>query len=164
VNGSGFQRIGLGFAAALLLAVTFRGLTRQEPGIIRLLNVSYDPTREFYAEFNREFAQLWKQKTGETVRIQQSHGGSGKQARSVIDGLRADIVTLALGYDIDAISAKGGLLPADWSSRLPSNSCPYTSTIVVESSCIVTYNSGGHTKSTYYSFYSSTPSSPSSLT
>ncbi len=130
MNGSGFQRIGLGFAAALLLAVTFRGLTRQEPGIIRLLNVSYDPTREFYAEFNREFAQLWKQKTGETVRIQQSHGGSGKQARSVIDGLRADIVTLALGYDIDAISAKGGLLPADWSSRLPSNSCPYTSTIV----------------------------------
>ena len=118
----GLQRIGLGFAAALLLAVTFRGLTRQEPGIVRLLNVSYDPTREFYAEFNREFAQLWKQRTGETVRIQQSHGGSGKQARSVIDGLRADIVTLALGYDIDAISSKGGLLPANWASRLPSNS------------------------------------------
>lgn len=130
MNWSGLQRVAAGIAAALVLVALLRTLTREEPGIVRLLNVSYDPTREFYAEFNREFAQLWKQKTGETVRIQQSHGGSGKQARSVIDGLRADVVTLALGYDIDAISSKGGMLPPDWASRLPSNSCPYTSTIV----------------------------------
>jgi sulfate/thiosulfate transport system substrate-binding protein len=130
VNWSGLQRVVAGIAAALVLAGLLHTLTQQEPGIVRLLNVSYDPTREFYAEFNREFAQFWLQKTGETVRIQQSHGGSGKQARSVMDGLRADIVTLALGYDIDALSTKGGLLPTNWASRLPSNSCPYTSTIV----------------------------------
>jgi len=95
-----------------------------------LLNVSYDPTRELYQEFNHSFIQHWQQKTGETVQIQQSHGGSGKQARAVIDGLQADIVTLALAYDIDAIRQKADLLPADWQNSLPYNSTPYTSTIV----------------------------------
>jgi sulfate transport system substrate-binding protein len=91
--------------------------------------VSYDPTREFYAEINEAFAKHWKAKTGQDVAFQQSHGGSGKQARSVIDGLEADVVTLALSYDIDAI-AKAGLIPADWQQRLAHNSAPYTSTIV----------------------------------
>jgi len=95
-----------------------------------LLNVSYDPTREFYEDYNKAFAQYWKEKTGDTVTISQSHGGSGKQARSVIDGLAADVVTLALAYDIDAIAQKAGLLPADWQRLLPNNSAPYTSTIV----------------------------------
>jgi sulfate/thiosulfate transport system substrate-binding protein len=95
-----------------------------------LLNVSYDPTRELYQEFNAAFAKQWQAKTGEKVTIKQSHGGSGKQARAVIDGLEADVVTLALAYDIDEIAAKGKLLPADWQSRLPHNSSPYTSTIV----------------------------------
>jgi sulfate transport system substrate-binding protein len=95
-----------------------------------LLNASYDPTRELYQEFNAAFAKHWKDKTGETVSIKQSHGGSGKQARSVIDGLEADVVTLALAYDIDAIAEKTKKLPADWQKRLPHNSSPYTSTIV----------------------------------
>lgn len=95
-----------------------------------LLNVSYDPTRELYQDYNGAFAKFWKAKTGQDVTIQQSHGGSGAQARSVIDGLQADVVTLALAYDIDAISEKAKLLPANWQSRLPSNSAPYTSTIV----------------------------------
>nr|WP_295833446.1 sulfate ABC transporter substrate-binding protein [uncultured Azospirillum sp.] len=94
-----------------------------------LLNVSYDPTREFYVEFNKAFAKAWQAETGRVLTVRQSHGGSGKQARSVIDGLDADIVTLALGYDIDAI-ADAGLLAKDWQSRLPNNSAPYTSTIV----------------------------------
>lgn len=94
-----------------------------------ILNVSYDPTREFYVEFNKAFAKTWQAETGRQVRIRQSHGGSGKQARSVIDGLDADIVTLALGYDIDAI-ADAGALAKNWQSRLPNNSSPYTSTIV----------------------------------
>jgi sulfate transport system substrate-binding protein len=97
---------------------------------IELLNVSYDPTRELYAEFNPLFAAHWKAKTGDTVTIQQSHGGAGKQARAVVDGLAADVVTLALAYDIDAISELTGKLPANWQSRLPNNSAPYTSTIV----------------------------------
>ncbi len=97
---------------------------------ISLLNVSYDPTRELYQEYNAAFAKYWKTKTGDTITIQQSHGGSGKQARAVIDGLEADIVTLALAYDIDAIAEKAGLLPQNWQSRLPNNSTPYTSTIV----------------------------------
>ncbi|MDH5177830.1 MAG: sulfate ABC transporter substrate-binding protein [Gammaproteobacteria bacterium] len=97
---------------------------------VTLLNVSYDPTREFYDAYNREFAQYWKQRTGENVVIRQSHGGSGKQARMVIDGLPADVVTLALAYDIDAMASKGKLLPANWQGRLPHNSSPYTSTIV----------------------------------
>jgi sulfate/thiosulfate transport system substrate-binding protein len=96
---------------------------------ISLLNVSYDPTRELYAEFNKAFAAAWQKQTGKSVEIKQSHGGSGSQARAVIDGLRADIVTLALAYDIDAIAAKG-LLTRDWQQRLPLNASPYTSTIV----------------------------------
>ncbi|MEP7298924.1 MAG: sulfate ABC transporter substrate-binding protein [Burkholderiales bacterium] len=95
-----------------------------------LLNVSYDPTRELYQEFNAAFIKQWKAKTGETLTIRQSHGGSGKQARSVIDGLEADVVTLALAYDIDAIRDHGKQLPADWQKRLPNNAAPYTSTIV----------------------------------
>jgi sulfate transport system substrate-binding protein len=97
---------------------------------ISLLNASYDPTREFYHEFNIAFARHWQAKTGDRVVIRQSHGGSGKQARSVIDGLDADVVTLALAHDIDMIAEKGRLLPADWQKRLPHNSAPYTSTIV----------------------------------
>ncbi len=95
-----------------------------------LLNVSYDPTREFYAEYNKAFAADWNAKTGETLDIKASHGGSGKQARAVIDGLEADVVTLALAADIDAIAENGKLLPANWQTRLPHNSAPYTSTIV----------------------------------
>src|SRR5262245_35568325 len=96
-----------------------------------LLNVSYDPTRELYAAYNPVFAAYWKARTGQTVTVNQSHGGSGKQARAVIDGLQADVVTLALAYDIDEIAEKGGLFPADWQKRLPHNSAPYTSTIVL---------------------------------
>jgi sulfate/thiosulfate transport system substrate-binding protein len=95
-----------------------------------LLNVSYDPTRELYREFNAAFAKKWKAQTGQTVDIRQSHGGSGKQARAVIDGLEADVVTLALAYDIDEVAARGKLLPANWQSRLPNNSAPFYSTIV----------------------------------
>jgi len=95
-----------------------------------LLNVSYDPTRELYLEYNAAFAKYWEGKTGQKVTIQQSYGGSGKQSRSVIDGLPADVVTLALAYDIDAIAERSKLLPADWQKRLPNNSSPYTSTIV----------------------------------
>ena len=97
---------------------------------ITLLNVSYDPTRELYVDFNKAFAAHWKAKTGDVLTVRQSHGGSGKQGRSVIDGLEADVVTLALGYDIDELHAKGKLIPADWQKRLPHNSSPYTSTIV----------------------------------
>jgi sulfate transport system substrate-binding protein len=95
-----------------------------------LLNVSYDPTRELYVDYNAAFAKYWEGKTGQKVTVQQSHGGSGKQSRSVIDGLPADVVTLALAYDIDAIAEKSKLLPVDWQKRLPNNSSPYTSTIV----------------------------------
>ncbi|HEY3346621.1 MAG TPA: sulfate ABC transporter substrate-binding protein [Nitrospirota bacterium] len=97
---------------------------------LTMLNVSYDPTRELYQEYNTAFIKYWKQKTGQDIVIKQSHGGSGKQARAVIDGLDADIVTLALAYDIDEISRRAGLLPANWQTRLPNNSSPYTSTIV----------------------------------
>jgi len=110
-------------AAGLLLAPIAQADTT-------LLNVSYDPTRELYQEFNAAFAKHWRAKTGETVAVKQSHGGSGKQARSVIDGLDADVVTLALAFDIDAIADKAKLLPPDWQKRLPLNSTPYTSTIV----------------------------------
>jgi sulfate/thiosulfate transport system substrate-binding protein len=96
---------------------------------VQLLNVSYDPTRELFVEYNKEFARWWQQETGERVRIYQSHGGSGKQARSVMDGLAADVVTLALAGDIDML-AKNGFLPATWASRLPYQSTPFTSTIV----------------------------------
>src|SRR6266704_3365699 len=96
---------------------------------VTLLNVSYDPTRELYQDYNAAFAAYWKAKTGQSVTVNQSHGGSGKQARAVIDGLEADVVTLALAYDIDAI-AQSGLLPRNWQTRLPNNSAPCTSTIV----------------------------------
>ena len=99
-------------------------------GAVTLLNVSYDPTRELYKDYNGAFAKYWKAKTGQTVTIEQSHGGSSNQSRAVIDGLEADVVTLALAYDIDAIADKAKLLPANWQSRLPNNSSPYTSTIV----------------------------------
>ena len=95
-----------------------------------LLNVSYDPTREFYADFNKSFSAHWQSKAGQSVEVKQSHGGSGKQARSVIDGLEADVVTLALAYDVDQLHQHGNLIPADWQKRLPDNSAPYTSTIV----------------------------------
>ncbi len=98
---------------------------------VSLLNVSYDPTRELYVEFNAAFAKYWKAKTGQDVVIKQSHGGSGKQARSVIDGIDADVVTLALAGDIDALYKQAKLIPADWQKRLPHNSSPYTSTIVL---------------------------------
>ena len=96
---------------------------------ITLLNVSYDPTRELYQDFNQAFAKEYKAKTGIDVVVQQSHGGSGKQARAVIDGLAADVVTLALAADIDALHNNGNLIPANWQKRLPNNSSPYTSTI-----------------------------------
>ena len=98
---------------------------------ITLLNISYDPTRELYEDYNKVFAQYWKEKTGDDVVINQSHSGSGKQARAVIDGLDADVVTLALAYDIDVIAEKSGLLSSDWQQLLPDNSCPYTSPGVV---------------------------------
>jgi len=97
---------------------------------IKLLNVSYDPTRELYTEYNAAFAKYWQAKTGDTVNVSQSHGGSGKQASSVINGLEADVVTLALAYDVNAIAEKTGEIPADWQKQLPDNSAPYTSTIV----------------------------------
>ena len=117
-------RILLGAALALLLA------TATAQAQVKLLNVSYDPTRELYQEVNKAFAAQWKAKTGQTVEINQSHGGSGKQARSVIDGLEADVVTLALGYDVDAIVEKSGRIKAGWQKRLGNNASPYTSTIV----------------------------------
>ena len=116
-------------AAAMLAAIVALGATAVRAETT-LLNVSYDPTRELYDDYNKVFVQYWKQKTGKDVSIRQSHGGSGKQARTVIDGLPADVVTLALAYDIDAIAQQGKLLPANWQTRLPDNSSPYTSTIV----------------------------------
>jgi len=114
--------------SALLALVLLGGAAQAKD--VELLNVSYDPTREFYADVDRAFAAQWKQAAGETVNVRASHGGSGKQARAVIDGLEADVVTLALAADIDAIASNGKLLPANWQSRLPHNSAPYTSTIV----------------------------------
>lgn len=114
----------------LLLAVFYMLPAAYSKGRVELLNVSYDPTREFYQDINQAFAKIWKTKTGDNVIIRQSHGGSGKQARGVIDGLEADVVTLALAYDIDSIAERGKLLPLDWESRLANNSAPYTSTIV----------------------------------
>jgi sulfate/thiosulfate-binding protein len=115
-----------GAAAALSLVAPMAAHAKD----VTLLNVSYDPTREFYQDYNKAFAAYWKGKTGDDVTVKTSHGGSGKQARSVIDGLEADVVTLALAYDIDEIGAKAGLLPANWQTRLKHNSSPYTSTIV----------------------------------
>jgi sulfate/thiosulfate-binding protein len=116
-------------AAFLLLAGAAAAQAAKTPKAVSLLNVSYDPTRELYQDVNAAFAKAWKAKTGQEVTIQQSHGGSGKQGRAVVDGLEADVVTLALAYDVDAI-AKAGLIAADWQKRLPLNSAPYTSTIV----------------------------------
>ena len=115
------------FVAALALSALMSPIARAD---VSLLNVSYDPTRELYQDYNEAFAKYWQAKTGEKVTIRQSHGGSGAQARSVIDGIDADVVTLALAYDIDAIADKAKLLPADWQTRLPHNSTPYASTIV----------------------------------
>ncbi|MFD0895912.1 sulfate ABC transporter substrate-binding protein [Luteolibacter ambystomatis] len=121
----------LTLAAASLLATACKKShnTAGSSGGVSLLNVSYDPTRELYVEFNAAFAKHWKEKTGQDLKVEQSHGGSGKQARAVIDGLSADVVTLALAGDIDAV-AKSGALPADWEGKLPDHSSPYTSTIV----------------------------------
>ena len=120
------------YAPTLLLALASAPLAGQTaPKAATLLNVSYDPTRELYQDINQQFATYWKGKTGQEVKIRQSHGGSGKQARSVIDGLEADVVTLALAYDIDQIAEKARTLPTDWQRRLPNNSSPYTSTIVL---------------------------------
>ena len=120
------RRLAGGLVAALLAT----GLIGAAHADATLLNVSYDPTRELYQDFNAAFAKYWKNKTNETVTVKQSHGGSGKQARSVIDGLEADVVTLALAADIDALYEHGKLVPADWQKRLPHNASPYTSTIV----------------------------------
>ncbi len=120
-----------GAAALLLLAASAAvPAPAHAAKVVTLLNVSYDPTRELYREYNAAFARYWHAKTGQTVRIEMSHGGSGKQAQSVIAGLPADVVTLALAADIDAIATHGKLLPLNWQSRLPDNSAPYTSTIV----------------------------------
>ena len=118
--------------ALAVFAVSAAGLSThaQAPAPVTLLNVSYDPTREFYKDFNAAFAKDWLAKNKQEVSIKQSHGGSGKQARSVIDGLEADVVTLALAYDVDALNEFGKLIPADWQKRLPQNASPYTSTIV----------------------------------
>jgi sulfate transport system substrate-binding protein len=123
------KRPFLKFAAQL--ALTWSGLTAQAQTPISLLNVSYDPTRELYVEFNQAFAKHWKARTGQDLTIKQSHGGSGKQARSIIDGLDADVATLALAGDTDALHSNGNLIPKDWQKRLPHNSTPYTSTIVL---------------------------------
>ena len=113
---------------SLLAAVALTGTALAKD--IELLNVSYDPTRELYVDYNAAFAKYWQAKTGDTVTVKQSHGGSGKQARSVIDGLQADVVTLALAADVDALYENAKLLPKDWQKHLPNNSAPYTSTIV----------------------------------
>ncbi|MEK8034432.1 sulfate ABC transporter substrate-binding protein [Ideonella sp. DXS29W] len=125
-----YRSLTTAVAASFIVLSTLAAPTAAQAKDITLLNVSYDPTRELYQDFNKAFATYWKAKTGDTVSVKQSHGGSGKQARSVIDGLEADVVTLALAYDIDELSAKGKLIPEDWQKRLGHNSSPYTSTIV----------------------------------
>jgi sulfate/thiosulfate-binding protein len=122
-----FIKLSLGAAAAATIALT--ALPSFAQGLT-LLNVSYDPTRELYVDYNQAFVKHWKAKTGQDVTIKQSHGGSGKQARSIIDGIDADVATLALAGDTDALVTHGGLVKADWQKRLPQNSAPYTSTIV----------------------------------
>ncbi len=131
-NGSAFNRRRLIAAGAfgLTSAALPSAALAQRSKAISLLNVSYDPTRELYKDINAAFVTWWKGRTGQSLTINQSHGGSGKQARAVIDGLEADVVTLALAHDIDEIAARSRLLPANWQGRLPNNSAPYTSTIV----------------------------------
>ena len=124
-----FIKIPLALAAAAALGAV--GLPAAAQQRVELLNVSYDPTRELYVDYNQAFAKHWKARTGQEVAVKQSHGGSGKQARSVIDGLSADIVTLGLGGDIDALVTNGGWVAKDWQKRLPHNASPYTSTIVL---------------------------------
>jgi sulfate transport system substrate-binding protein len=125
---SGLRAVAV--AAAAVIVGMLVGTSVASATEVTLLNVSYDPTRELYVDYNAAFAKYWKAKTGQDVKVNQSHGGSGKQARSVIDGLQADVVTLALAADIDAIATQGKLLPINWASRLADNSSPYTSTIV----------------------------------
>src|SRR4029077_10739748 len=129
-----WRRAALGVALCALalgvLASCQDGSESPHAARVTLLNVSYDPTRELYVEFNAAFARYWKAKSGQELRVDQSHGGSGKQARSVIDGLAEDVVTLALAADIDAIAADAKLLPLNWQTLLPDDSSPYTSTIV----------------------------------
>ncbi len=120
-----FARAALVSASAVLL-----GAPLAQAAEVSILNASYDPTRELYVNYNAEFARYWKAKSGDNVRVNQSHGGSGKQARAVIDGLPADVVTLGLAGDVDQVAIRGKLLPLNWQSRLPDNSAPYTSTIV----------------------------------
>ncbi|HEX9428374.1 MAG TPA: sulfate ABC transporter substrate-binding protein [Candidatus Polarisedimenticolia bacterium] len=123
--------LAVGISAVLLLrAAGIKADAAGAPAEVKILNVSYDPTRELYQAIDEAFAKRWLAKTGQKVTIQQSHAGSGKQARAVIDGLEADVVTLALAYDVDQIAQRARLLPADWQKRLPDNSAPYTSTIV----------------------------------
>ena len=126
--------IKIPFAATLASLMALPGgaalAQAAKPAAVTLLNVSYDPTRELYVDYNQAFAKYWKAKTGQDVSIKQSHGGSGKQARSIIDGIDADVATLALGGDIDALARHNGMVKADWQKRLPHNSAPYTSTIV----------------------------------
>ena len=128
-----FIKIPLAAAAALAMAGAPLGLGAQpaSPTPVTLLNVSYDPTREFYADFNAAFARYWKGRTGQEVTVKQSHGGSGKQARSIIDGIDADVATLALAFDTDALHEQARLIPKDWQKRLPHNASPYQSTIVL---------------------------------
>jgi len=132
LRGVGLQNnsaIASWLCTSLVLAMSL--LTSRVGAQAELLNVSYDPTRELYAAYNAAFAKHWKEKTGQGVVVKQSHGGSGKQGRAVIDGLEADVLTLALAYDIDEVAERGKLLPPDWQKRLPGNSSPYTSTIVL---------------------------------
>jgi sulfate/thiosulfate transport system substrate-binding protein len=125
------RKVAAALLVPVLLALALAGCgARSAAPTVTLLNVSYDPTREFYDDFNVAFAAEWKRHNGETVVINQSHGGSGKQARAVIDGLEADVVTLGLAYDIDALAEHGNLVPVDWQTRLPDHSAPYTSTVV----------------------------------
>ncbi len=124
------NRTHIGLALTVIVAGCSSPSSTNKDGSVELLNVSYDPTRELYKAVNIAFAAKWKQQTGQTVTFNMSHGGSGKQSRAVIDGLSADVVTLALAYDVDAIAERAKLLPATWEARLPDNSAPYTSTIV----------------------------------
>src|SRR6266540_6014346 len=128
-TGKGTKRVAAGVATLLVAGLLGGAPARTVAGEVKLLNVSYDPTRELYEAVNAAFAKQWKARSGQDVVVKQSHGGSGKQARAVIDGLEADVVTLALAYDIDAIE-KAGLIKPGWAARLPERAAPYTSTIV----------------------------------